>query len=71
MKRRLTGRWFLVTDASQMFLNIANADETFQNSRDPDSFRNKLKNSPNIYESSGSLFFRITTGTQRKSETSE
>ena len=58
-------RWF------PNFLNIATADETFQNSGDQDSFRYKLKNSANIYESSGSLFFRITTGTKRKSETSE
>ena len=56
-----------MTDVSQIFLNIATTDETFQNSGDPDSFRYKLKNSANIYESSGSLFFRITTGILRKS----
>ena len=50
---------------------IATTDETFQNSGDPDLFRHILKNSANIYEISGSLFFRITTGIQRKSDTSE
>ena len=31
----------------------------------------KLKNSANIYDSSGSKFFKTNTGTQRKPETSE
>ena len=47
------------------------ADQTFQKSRDQDSFRHKLKNSADIYESSGSQFSRTTTGTQWKSETPE
>ena len=61
----------LVTHVSQIFLNIATTDETFYNSGDQDSFRHKLKNSANKYEGLGSMFFRATTGTQRKPETSE
>ena len=41
---------------SQIFLNIATTYETFQKSGDQDSFRHKLKNSANTYESSGSVF---------------
>ena len=51
---------------SQIFLNIPTTDKTFQ-----DSGNHKLKNSANMYETSGSLFFRTATGTQRKPETSE
>ena len=51
-------------------LKFATTDETFQKSGDQHSFRHKLKNSANIYDSSGSKFFITNTGTQRKLETS-
>ena len=38
--------------------------ETFQQCGKQDSFRYILKSSAGIYESSGSKFFRITTGIQ-------
>ena len=60
-----------VPDVFQIFLDIAATDETIHKLRDQDSFRNKLKNSVHIYESSGLQFCRTTTGTQRKPETPE
>ena len=43
-------------------------DKTFQQSEKQDSFRHKLMSSASIYESSGSQFFRITTGIQSGSD---
>ena len=39
-------------------------NETFQQSGKQDSFRHILKSSASMYESSGSQFFRTTTGIQ-------
>ena len=44
------------------FLNKGTTDETFQQSGKQDSFRNTLKSLAIMYESSGSQFFRTTTG---------
>ena len=46
------------------FLNTGITGETFQLSGKQDSFRHILKGSANMYESSGSQFFRTTTGIQ-------
>ena len=46
------------------FLNTVNTDETFQKSGKQDSFRHIMKSSGSMYESSGLLFFRTTTGIQ-------
>ena len=46
------------------FLNTGTANETFQQSRKQDSFRQILKSSANMYESLGTQFFRTTTGIQ-------
>ena len=46
------------------FLNTETTDETFQQSGKQDSFRHILKSSASMYESSGSQFFRTTTGIQ-------
>ena len=45
-------------------VNIETTDETFQQSGKQDSFRHILKSSASKYESSGSQFFRTTTGIQ-------
>ena len=63
-KRRLTGWYFLAADLSSTFLNTGTTNETFQQSGKQDSFRCLLESSASMYESSGSQFFRITTGTQ-------
>ena len=44
------------------FLNTGTTDKTFQQSGKEDSFRQILKSSASMYESSGSQFFRTTTG---------
>ena len=63
-ERWWTGRQFLAVDLSSTFLNTGTTDETFQRSGKQDSFRSILKSSASIYESSGSLFFKTTTGIQ-------
>ena len=63
-ERRLTGRQFLAEDFYPTFLNTGITDETSQQSVKQDSFRHILKSSANMYESSGSQFFRTTTGMQ-------
>ena len=47
---------------SQTFLNTGITNETFQQSGKQDFFRHILKSSAGMYESSGSQFFRTTTG---------
>ena len=37
-------------------------DESFQQSEEQDSFRNIFKSSASIYDSSGSQFYKTTTG---------
>ena len=54
----------LLTDLSLTFLNTGTTNETFQQSGKQDSFRHLLKSSASMYESSGSQFFRTTTGIQ-------
>ena len=44
--------------------NTGNTDETFQQSGKQDSFRHLLKSLASMYETSGSQFFRNTTGIQ-------
>ena len=44
------------------FLNTGTTDETFQQSGKQDYFRHVLKSSASMHESSGSQFFRTTTG---------
>ena len=63
-ERRLTGWQFLVVLLSPIFLNIKITSETFEQSEKQDSFIHILNSSGTMYESSGSQFFRITTGTQ-------
>ena len=46
------------------FLNTGTTDETFKQSGKQDSLRHLLKSSANMQESSGSQFFRTTTGIQ-------
>ena len=49
-------------DLSLTFLNTGTTEETFQQSGKQDSFRQLLKSLASMYESSGSQFFRTTTG---------
>ena len=65
----LIGRYFLAVDLSQTFLNAGTTDETFQQVEKQDFFRHILKSSANMYESSGSHFFRTTTGMQSGPDT--
>ena len=51
-------------DLSPTFLNTGTTKETFQQSGKQDSFRHLLKSLAGMYESSGSQFFRTTTGIQ-------
>ena len=60
--RGLTGRSFLAVDLYTTFLNTGTTDETFQQSGKQDSIRHLVKNTTSNYESSGSQFFRKTTG---------
>ena len=53
---------------SPTFLNTGATEATFQKSGKQDIFRHVLKSSANIYESSGSHFFRTTTGIQSESD---
>ena len=64
MKRRLTGKWFLVVDLFQTFLNTGATNETFQQSRKQDSLRHTLNTPARMYESSDSKFLTTTTGIQ-------
>ena len=59
---KLTGRYFAALDLSQIFLNTGTRDGTFQQPEKHDSFKHILNISANMYESSGSRFFRTTTG---------
>ena len=68
-KRRLTGWQFLAVDLSPTFLNTGTTDETFQQSGKQVSFRQLLKSLASICESSGSQFFRTTTGIQSGPDT--
>ena len=63
-ERRLTGQYFLAVDLSPTFLNTGTTDETFQQFGKQDSCRHLLKSLASMYESSGSKFFRTTTGIQ-------
>ena len=47
-----------------IFLNTGTTDETFQQSGKQDSFRHILMSAASTYESSGTQFFRTTTGIQ-------
>ena len=60
---------FLAVSLSPTFLNTGTTNETFQQSGKQDSFRHILKSSASIYESSGSQFFRTTTGIQSEPDT--
>ena len=68
-ERRLTGREFLAVELSPTFLNTGTIDETFQQSGKQDSFRQILKGSASMCESSGQQFFRTTTGIQSGPDT--
>ena len=59
----------LAVHISPTFLNTETADENFQQSGKQDSFRHILKNSPGMYESSSSQFFRTTSGIQSGPDT--
>ena len=63
-RKKTNGQQFLAVDLSPTFLNTRTTDKTFQQSEKQDSFRHILKSSVSICESSGSQFFRITTGIQ-------
>ena len=54
----------MAVDLSPTFLNTGTTDETFQQFGKQDSFRHLLKSLVSTYESSGSQFFRTTTGIQ-------
>ena len=60
----LTGRLFLSLDLYPTFLNTGTTDKTFQQSGKQDFFRHIVKSLASIYESSGSQFFKTTTGIQ-------
>ena len=57
---------FSSIDLSPTFLNTGTTNETFQQSGKQYSVRHILKSSAGMYESSGSQFFRSTTGIQQK-----
>ena len=61
---RVTGWYFLDVNLFPTLLNAGTTDVTFQQSGKQDSFRHILKSSASMYESSGSQFFRTTTGIQ-------
>ena len=63
-EKRLTGWQFLAIDLSPTLLSTGTNDETFQQSGKQNSFRHILERSASIYKSSGSQFFRTTTGIQ-------
>ena len=51
-----------MADLSPTYLNTGTTDETFQQFGIEESFRHILKSSAGFYESSGTQFFRTTTG---------
>ena len=55
---------YKLQDISPTFLNTRTTNETFQQFEKQDSFRHTLKSSASIHESSGSQFYRTTTGIQ-------
>ena len=57
--RKKTNR---AVDVPPTFLNTGATNETFQQTGKQDYFRHILKSSAGMYESSGSKFFRTTTG---------
>ena len=63
-EKRLTRLQFLAVDLSPTFLNTGSTDETFHQSGKQDSFRQILKSSASMHESSDSQFLRTTTGIQ-------
>ena len=65
-ERRLTGRYVLAVDLSPTFLNAVTTNIFMQLSlyHYPTSFRHILNSSASIYKSSGSQFFRTSTGIQ-------
>ena len=54
----------ITSDICPTFLNTEPKDKTFQQSGKQDSFRHISNTSASMYESSGSHFFRNTTGAQ-------
>ena len=62
-ERRQYRAVFLAAGLHPTFLNMGTTSEAFQRSGQ-DSFRHILKSSASMYESSGSQFFRISTGIQ-------
>ena len=68
-RKRFKWQWFLPADFFPIFLKIRTTDQSFQQSRKQDSFKNILKRSANMYRSSGSQFFRTTTRIQQLSDT--
>ena len=60
-------RWHILRSncfVAEVTLKYKNHDETFQQSGKQDFFSRILKSSASMYESSGSQFFRTTTGLQ-------
>ena len=65
MKERNVAGWqFPATDLFPKFFNTGTRDGTFQLFRKKNSLKLIIKRSANMYESSGSQFFRTTTGIQ-------
>ena len=69
MRKRLTEWYFLTIHLSLTFLNTGTTNDTFKQYRKKDSSRHILKSSASMYESSGSKFFRTTTGMQSGPDT--
>ena len=75
-ERRLTGRYVLAVDLSQTFLNAVTTNifmplslyQYLYTIIQYVSFRHILNSSASIYKSSGSTFFRTTTGIQSESD---
>ena len=65
--RKKTNR--VVVFSNRTFLNTRTSDETFQQTGKQNCFRDILKSSGSIYESSGSQFFRTTSGIQTGPDT--
>ena len=51
-------------DFTPKFLSTRTTDETFQQAGKKDFLRHRLKSATNVYESSGSQFFKTTPGIQ-------
>ena len=69
IETRLTGQQFLAVDLYPTLLNMGTTYDTFQQSGKQDSFRQLLRSSASMSESSGSQLFRTITGIQSGSET--